>query len=95
MGLKHRLTVMFDICLIDFNNGTPIYKAATSATLSEEEVGADQLQPAKQFFVGEIQQLLDGPELEQQFLEALEGAYQTYEQGDAPPSGDVLRLTKE
>lgn len=95
MGLPHRLTLMFEIVLIDDNQGTPIYRAASAAVLSDVEVAPPQLQPTKHFFTGELQTMLDSPSLEQQFLDALEEAYRTQEQGHAPPVDGVLRLTDQ
>jgi eukaryotic-like serine/threonine-protein kinase len=92
MGLPYRLTLMFEISMIDENNGAPIYDAAASAVLSHDEQGLDQMKPTNHFFTGEIQELLDGSVLEKQFLDAIEEAYRTQERGQQPPAGGLLRL---
>lgn len=94
IGLPNYLSMKFEISIVDQNNGVPICKAGMVAVISRREVAiADISEFAVQFFVGEIQEFLDSPLLEQQFLNSLEAAYRSEEQGQIPPDTGVLRLT--
>lgn len=94
MGLPHHLSMKFEVSIVDPNNGVPICKACVVSVLSRCEVAvADVGEEVKQFFVGEIQEFLDSALLQQQFLNSLEAAYRSEEQGQSPPENGVLRLT--
>lgn len=95
MGLPYRLTLMFEISIIDENQGGTIYEAAASAVLSVDELRSNQLRPTTRFFVGEAQELLDSSALEKQFLDAIEAAYRAQERGEHPSADCVLRLTTQ
>ena len=87
-GLSHRITMSFEITLLDENQGSPICRAACCAVFSNAGVSSEELKPSRHFFTGEVQALLDGVELERQFLDALEEAYRLQDTGSVP-MGDV------
>lgn len=93
-GLPVKLSLVFEISIIDENQGQPICKAAASAALSHGEITPAQAKPTKHFFAGEVRALLDSQSLEHQFVDALERAYSTLDQGLLPPVDGILRLTE-
>jgi hypothetical protein len=94
-GLPYRLSLKFELFIVDTNNGVPICKANGGSVLSSVEITSSSIQKTTHFFTGEIQELLDSPALEQQFLGSLEAAYRCEEQGHKPSSTDVLQLILE
>jgi serine/threonine protein kinase len=89
-GLPFYLTVMIQIEMIEENAGSPIYRACSVASLSENE--GRVLCPAGHFFIGELDPLLDGEFLESLFVEALERTYSALAQGLSPAADGVLLL---
>lgn len=92
IGLPNHLTIQFVIRLVDENNGAPMYKAFSSAALSNEELKEGELVASHEFFAGEIEGLLDSAELEQQFTGALEAAYIALDKGLTASIDSMLML---
>lgn len=93
LGLLFDLTIKFEISILDLNNGTPICKAAAAAALSDGNLLSAHDAPSVPFFTGEIQAFLDSQLIAQQFLSALEAAYESIDQGKAPSKEVPLQLT--
>lgn len=89
-GLPHYLVIIFQIELIDQNEGCPIFRAGSAAYLSAEESVQDFVCPTIQFHIGELQSLLDSPSLESQFLAYLESAYEAGEEGKSPNAEPMM-----
>ena len=94
LGLHDKLCVLLDVELVDANNGSPIYRASSSAVLADREVEASDFAATAPFFSGDLPALLDDISLEEQFTGALDAAYLAEEQGRLPASGTVLQLTE-
>lgn len=83
-GLPFRLTVKFEVLLLDENSGEPIYKASSVSALSINKASFSDMVATNSFFTGTISELLDSQVLEEQFIVALENAYEAIEKGVTP-----------
>lgn len=93
-GLPARLSILFELVIIDENLGQPIWGAAAAAILSQQQIKPERFPPTVRFFAGEAQQLLDGSSLEEIFLSSLERAYEQLDQGVLQKPVDVIHLTR-
>ena len=71
LGLHDKLCVLLDVELVDANNGSPIYRASSSAVLADREVEASDFAATAPFFSGDLPALLDDISLEEQFTGCL------------------------
>ncbi|MHA6822182.1 serine/threonine-protein kinase [Ralstonia pseudosolanacearum] len=92
-GISYRLSVVLSVNLVDYNGGAPIYKASIGAALSADVPPSAQAVSLKEFASGGAEEILDGPILEQQFINALEACYESQERGDFPQNEKFLILS--
>ncbi|WP_350616241.1 protein kinase [Pseudomonas sp. HY7a-MNA-CIBAN-0227] len=95
LGLPYRLTILFEITFVDENAGAPIFRAASTAALSNEELMGSSFLQTTNFYTGDITALLDSSPLEQVLLGYLEAAYQAGEQDVKPENEAPVHLTSE
>lgn len=92
LDLSLHLIVSVEVNFIDPNGGLPIFRASSTAWLSGEAEFKPDEHPTIPFFSGEAQALLDSPNLERQFIDALEQAYAFNDSGKNLESGGWFEL---
>jgi eukaryotic-like serine/threonine-protein kinase len=98
LGLKDHLLMRFVIGEVDQNFGEAMYRSSCCCALAGKEVVhqiVEKLEPLKQFYVGQIDGLLDSPELETQFAFALNAAYEAVDRGVTLKPDDLHVLAQE
>lgn len=93
LGLPYRLTIFFELEMIDQNAGVPVFRVAAAGALSIEPVAGLSLEPGDKFYSGSLTVLLDGSPLEDVLIGYLEAAYRSVDTGVEPTSGLTVRLT--
>jgi eukaryotic-like serine/threonine-protein kinase len=93
LGLDHHLVLRFVIRMIDENGGDPMYKAMSCWAISDGEVDSTALTALTEFHSGGIDALLDSAELEQQFVGALQAAYDVIDRGTKMAKGGLIPLS--
>lgn len=91
-GLPFRLAVLLRVSLLDENAGKPIFRAEAAAAMANEELQHDQMPAPSLIQAGELELLLDSPNLEAVFISALDDAYTRIEKNTVPSPGEITEL---
>ncbi|MFG0639856.1 protein kinase [Delftia sp. WSY_22] len=91
-GIDFRLTFLLRFSLIDENFGKPIFRAEAAAAMTCEEILPSQMPIGHFIQSSELEQLLDGSNLEAIFMSALDNAYARVETNDIPGIDEIIEL---
>jgi hypothetical protein len=92
LGMPHALTLIFTICEIDYNEGSPQYKLDCSAALSVNSLEVAELPQGEVVFKGSEEDLYSSSLL-QTILTAVLGAYYDELEVGLIDGGDVRHLS--
>src|SRR6185312_12398711 len=91
-GLPAMVAILLRFTLVDENSGQPIFRMEAAAGCADHEIPTDQMPAPIAIQAGELELLLDSPNLEAVFLSALDDVYTHIEQGAVPAVETIINL---
>lgn len=93
-GIPFRISVLIRMKFLDDNNGAPIYVVDVCSGLSLHELSATDLANLQSVHSGEVPEFLDGPALEEVFVQSLDFAYEFVEKGESLKEGQIVLVVE-